>query len=102
MGRSFLIEKRLKNTKRGQTQLLSITIFWGVWIKLSGEAEQFQEFIAEVKYAAGLVSKKKYNLGQYYDHMADFFEYANMPTDADGLRILAVKWKKEKGENNGN
>ena len=64
------------------------------------ETEQFQEFIKEVKYATGLVKKKKFNLGQYYDHMADFFKYANMPQDADELRMLAVKWKKEKGESN--
>ena len=102
MGRSFLIEKRLKNTKRGQTQLLSITIFWGVWIKLSGEAEQFQEFIAEVKYAAGLVSKKKYNLCQYYNHMADFFDHIERTEDAQEHRILAKKWEIEKGDNNDN
>ena len=69
---------------------------------MSVDVDQFQEFITEVKYATGLVRKKKFNLGEYYNHMANFFEHANMPTDADGLRILAVKWKKEKGENNGN
>ena len=65
---------------------------------MSGEAEQFQEFIAEVKYAAGLVSKKKYNLGQYYDHMAGFFDYIDLPKDAEEHRVLAKKWEIEKGE----
>ena len=69
---------------------------------MSNEAEQFQEFIAEVKYAAGLVSKKKYNLGQYYNHMADFFEFASMPQDAQEHRVLAKKWEIEKGDNNDN
>ena len=86
--------------KKIQTQLLITIIFQGLQINLSADTKQFQELMEEIKYATGLVGKKKYNLGQYYDHMADFFEYANMPTDADGLRILAVKWKKEKGESN--
>ncbi len=65
---------------------------------MSTDTDQFQEFIKEVKYATKLVRNKKYNLGQYYDHMADFFEYANMLADADELGRLAVKWKKEKGD----
>ena len=69
---------------------------------MSTNAEQFKEFLNEVKYAAKLVSSKKYTLGQYYDHMADFFEYANMPKDAEGHRVLAKKWKIEKGESNDN
>ena len=67
---------------------------------LSTDAELFQEFMAEIKYTTKLVGKKKYNLGQYYDHMADFFEYADMIEDAQEHRVLAVKWKKEKGESN--
>ena len=66
------------------------------------ETEQFQEFIKEVKYATGLVKKKKFNLGQYYDHMADFFKYANMLQDAEDLRVLARKWQIEKGDSNDN
>ena len=58
--------------------------------------------MAEIKYATGLVSKKKYNLGQYYKHMADFFEYANMLQDAEEHRVLAKKWQIEKGENSEN
>ena len=64
------------------------------------DTEQFQEFIAEVKYATALVRKKKYNLGDYYDHMADFFKYADMTKDAQEHRVLAEKWRKEKGDNN--
>ena len=69
---------------------------------MSTDVDQFQEFIDEVKYATSLVRKKKYNLGQYYDHMADFFKYANMLQDAEDLRVLARKWQIEKGDNDDN
>ncbi len=69
---------------------------------MSVDTVQFKDFITEVKYAARLVSKKKYNLGQYYDHMADFFKYANMPEDEQEHRMLAVNWRKEKGDSNDN
>mgnify|MGYP003150576412 CR=1 FL=1 len=62
------------------------------------DTDQFQEFIKEVKYATKLVRNKKYNLGQYYDHMADFFEYANMLADAEEHRVSARKWEIEKGD----
>ena len=65
---------------------------------MTDNATQFSEFIKELKYATGLVKKKKYNLGQYYDHMADFFEFANMLQDAEEHRVLAKKWQIEKGE----
>ena len=52
----------------------------------------------EIKYATGLVRKKKYNLGQYYNHMADFFDHIKLPNDAEEHRVLAQKWEKEKGE----
>jgi hypothetical protein len=81
---------------------LNIIIFWEISRNLSADNYQFQEFIKELKYAAGLVSKKKYNLGQYYDHMADFFKYADMIEDAEEHRVLADKWRTEKGENNEN
>ena len=61
---------------------------------------KFDEFLAELKYAVDLLINKKYNLGEYYNHMADFFVFASMPNDADDHRMLAKKWKKEKGESN--
>ena len=69
---------------------------------MSDDAEQFQEFIKELKYAAGLVSKKKFTLGEYYNHMADYFDHIARPGDAQEHRVLAKKWKKEKGDNNDN
>ena len=65
---------------------------------VKSESVQFKEFMTEVKHATALVSNKKYNLGQYYDHMADFFEYANMMADAEDHRMKAKKWRKEKGD----
>lgn len=56
----------------------------------------------EIKYATGLIKKKKYNLGQYYNHMADFFIYIERPEDAEEHRVLAKKWEIEKGESNDN
>ena len=69
---------------------------------MSTDVDQFQEFLDEVKYATKLVRNKKFNLGQYYDHMADFFKYANMLQDAEDLRVLARKWQIEKGDNDDN
>ena len=54
--------------------------------------------MTEIKYASSLVRKKKYTLGQYYDHMADFFDYIELPKDAEEHRVLAKKWEIEKGE----
>ena len=56
------------------------------------------ELMTEIKYATDLVKKKKYNLGQYYDHMAGFFDYIDLPKDAEEHRVLAKKWEIEKGE----
>ena len=56
------------------------------------------ELMTEIKHAFSLVKKKKYNLGQYYDHMADFFDYIDLPKDAEEHRVLAKKWEIEKGE----
>ena len=69
---------------------------------MSTEGEQYREFMAEMKYATGLVRKKKYNLGQYYDHMADYFDHIERPEDAQEHRVLAKKWQIEKGESSEN
>jgi len=69
---------------------------------MSNEDNQYSEFIKELKYAFGLVKSKKYNLKQYYEHMADFFDYVELPKDAQEHRVLARKWKIEKGETNEN
>ena len=65
---------------------------------MSEEQDQFKELMMEIKYATNLVKKKKFTLGQYYNHMADFFDHIERPQDADSLRLDAKKWKIEKGE----
>ena len=63
---------------------------------------QLKEFMAELKHATGLVSKGHYTLGEYYNHMAKYFDHIELPKDAEEHRVLARKWKKEKGEQNDN
>ena len=64
---------------------------------MSGD-NQFHELMMEIKYATGLVNSGKLNLGEYYNHMAGFFNYIDLPKDAQELRVLAKKWEIEKGE----
>ena len=65
---------------------------------MADDSAQFQDFMTEIKYATGLIRKKKYTLGQYYDHMAYFFDYIDLPKDAEEHRVLAKKWEIEKGD----
>ena len=65
---------------------------------MSGNADQFKELMDEIKYATGFVKSGKYDLSQYYNHMADFFDYVELPKDAQEHRVLARKWKIEKGD----
>ena len=65
---------------------------------MTDDSSQFQDFMTEIKYATGLIRKKKYTLGQYYDHMADFFDHIDLPEDAEEHRVLAKKWEIEKGD----
>tara|TARA_Y100000310_G_scaffold71620_1_gene67503 strand:+ start:1376 stop:1576 length:201 start_codon:yes stop_codon:yes gene_type:complete len=63
---------------------------------MSKEDAQYSEFMKELKYAFSCVKNKKYNLKQYYEHMADFFDYIELPRDAQEHRVLAKKWKIKK------
>ena len=65
---------------------------------MSDDSAQYMELMTEIKHASSLVKNKKYNLGQYYNHMADFFDYIDLPKDAEEHRVLAKKWEIEKGE----
>ena len=53
---------------------------------------QFYELMNEISYACKLVHSKKWNLSQYYNHMAEFFDYIGLPADANEHRALADKW----------
>ena len=65
---------------------------------MSDDSAHFLELMTEIKYATDCVRKKKFTLGQYYDHMAGFFDYIDLPKDAQEHRVLAKKWEIEKGE----
>ena len=65
---------------------------------MTDDSDKFMEFMAEMKYATKLVRTKKFNLGQYYDHMAGYFDHIKRPEDAEEHRVLAKKWEIEKGE----
>ena len=65
---------------------------------MSDDSTQFQELMTEIKYAFSRVRKKKFTLGQYYGHMAGFFDYIKRPEDAEEHRVLAKKWEIEKGD----
>ena len=69
---------------------------------MSDKPVEVYDLMNEIKYATALVRKKKYNLADYYNHMTDFFEYASMTADAEEHRVLATKWKNEKGDNDEN
>ena len=66
---------------------------------MSENSNQFQELMAEIKYATSRVRNKKFTLGEYYKHMADFFDYIERPQDAEEHRIIAKKCELEKGKN---
>ena len=69
---------------------------------MSDDSDQYMEFMTELKYATKLVRTKKFNLGQYYDHMAGYFDHIKRPEDAEEHRVLAKKWEIEKGEKHDN
>ena len=57
--------------------------------------EQFKELMDSIKYGTGKVRKKIWNLAEYYNYMADFFDYIELPNDAEEHRVLARKWEIE-------
>ena len=59
--------------------------------QLSNQSDQFAELIGEIKYASSKVSSKTWTLAEYYNYMADFFDYIELPQDADELRGMAKK-----------
>ena len=65
---------------------------------MTDDSDQFMEFMTELKYATKRVRTKKFNLGQYYNHMAGYFDHIKRPEDAEEHRVLAKKWEIEKGE----
>ena len=58
---------------------------------IGNKNNQFSELMDEINFACKLVKSKKCNLAQYYNHIADFFDYIRLPADAQELRDLADK-----------
>ena len=57
------------------------------------EEHQFNELIKEINYACKKVQSKKWNLAQYWDYMADFFDYIELPEDGQIHREMAKDWQ---------
>ena len=57
------------------------------------ESDQFKELINAIQYASQKVKSKQWNLAEYYRCMADFFDYIELPKDAEEHRVLASNWE---------
>ena len=53
---------------------------------------QFSELMKEIGYACKQLKAKKWNLADYWYHMAEFFDYLGLPADAEKLRHKAKFW----------
>ena len=73
---------------------------------MSGNADQFQELITEINYAIGKMHKRNkaeypkgsWDVADYYEHMADFFDYIGLPGDAEEHRVWAKDWINGRGK----
>ena len=61
-------------------------------------AEQFQDLMKAISYGTTQIRTKKWNLSDYYEYMAEFFDYIDLPKDADEHRLLAKKWRVENSD----
>ena len=57
------------------------------------QAEQFSELISNIKYGLKKMQIKEWTRAEYYNYMADFFDYIDLPEDAGEHRVLAEKWE---------
>ena len=48
-----------------------------------------------INYGTAKIKKKIWNLAEYYNYMADFFDYIELPHDAEEHRVLAKMWEIE-------
>ena len=56
------------------------------------EENQFQELMKEINFASKKVKSHKWNLADYWYHMAEFFDYIELPSDAEEHRDMAKFW----------
>ena len=59
---------------------------------IGNQDNQFYELMKEISYACRKLQSKKWNRAQYYNYMADFFNYLGLPADAIEHKQLADKW----------
>ena len=53
---------------------------------------QFCELIENIRYGCKLVKSGKWTYDKYYNYMADFFDYIDLPDDAKEHRSMAKEW----------
>ena len=64
-------------------------------------SEQFSELISSIKYGLKKMQSNKWNRAEYYNYMADFFDYIDLPKDAEEHRGLAKIWEIDNKEKEG-
>jgi len=60
--------------------------------QVESRPEEFAGFIKELKTATGKIRQGKYNMGEYYNHMANVLEGIDIDDGAREHRSLAKKW----------
>ena len=65
-----------------------------LWWLMSRES-QFSELMDSINYVTAKIRKKVWNLAEYYNYMAEFFDYIELPHDAEEHRVLARMWEIE-------
>ena len=61
-------------------------------VPIGNEENQFQELMKEINFASKKVKSHKWNLADYWYHMAEFFDYIGLPADAEEHRDKAKFW----------
>ena len=73
---------------------------------MSKTEEQFSELILEINYAISKMYKRNkqvypygsWDIADYYNHMADFYDHIERPQDANEHREWAKEWLEGKGK----
>lgn len=59
------------------------------------QEEEFSELIKNIKYGMKQIKCGKWDKVKYFNYMAEFFDYINLPNDAEEHRMLAKTWEVE-------
>ena len=71
-----------------------------------GNADQFKELTVEINHAISRMYRRNkdrypkgsWDVADYYEHMAMFFDYLEMPADAEEHRVWATDWLNGQGK----